>query len=300
MGLSKEWKSKGEDKKGPTIVSRVREIKGPIARRIIFGLIVLFMIIAPALFFWGKFKGWTYFGSRSSPAAPAFIDSVTGMEFITIKGGCYPMGDIFGDGEDWEKPVHEVCLDDFFLGKYAVTQGQWNTIMGKNPSFFKAGNTYPVENVSWDEVQGFIQKLNQKSGKTYRLPTEAEREYAARSGGKMEKWAGTNRESALIDYSWFEGNSANKSHPVGQKRPNGLGLYDMSGNVWEWVEDVYRSDAYKVHPRTNPLYQGPGPCRVTRGGSWFNKPWGARTTDRGSRQPDTRSYGLGFRLARSK
>lgn len=295
-----EWKSKGEDQKGPTIVNRVRGKNGPKARRIIFGLIVLLLIIPLVLFFRGKFKGRTFFESRSSPGVSAFIDSVTGMEFIKIKGGCYPMGDIFGDGEDWEKPVHEVCLDDFYLGKFAVTQGQWNTIMGKNPSYFKNGKKNPVENVSWDEVQAFIRKLNQKSGKNYRLPTEAEREYAARSGGKKEKWAGTNHEPALIDYAWFEGNSANKTHPVGQKRPNGLGLYDMSGNVWEWVGDVYRSDAYTVHSRTNPIYLGPGPCRVTRGGSWFNKPRGARTTDRGSRQPDNRSYGLGFRLARSK
>ncbi len=161
------------------------------------------------------------------------------MEFVLVKGGCFEMGDTFGDGADDEKPTYEACLKDFYLGKYEITQGQWKRVMGANPSNFKESDDHPVETVSWNEAQEFIRRLNQMSGKNFRLPTEGEWEYAARSGGKREKWAGTSNETELQDYAWFGSNSGSRTHPVGQKRPNGLGLYDMSGNVSDWVGDWY-------------------------------------------------------------
>jgi formylglycine-generating enzyme required for sulfatase activity len=197
-------------------------------------------------------------------------DTVTGMEFMFVKGGCYQMGDLFGDGFSNEKPVHEVCVDDFYIGKYLVTQGQWKAIRGNNPSdFSKCGNDCPVEQVSWNDAQEFIRIMNQRTGKTYRLLTEAEWEYAARSRGKKEKWAGANDDSQieLWYHAWYLDNAGARTHPVGQKKPNGLYIYDMTGNVWEWVQDIYSSDAYSHHSRNNPIYTGSGNNRVIRGGS---------------------------------
>ncbi len=222
------------------------------------------------------------------------------IEMVQVKGGCYQMGDTFGDGlDEWEKPVHEVCVNDFTIGKYEVTQSQWKAVMGNNPSFFKScGDNCPVERVSWNDALAFIDKLNKITGKTYRLPTDAEWEYAARSGGKQEKYAGTNNPAELKSYAWFEDNAGKKTHPVGMKKPNGLGIYDMNGNVWEWVKDRYDDvDYYKHSPRMNP--QGPeiGSHRVVRGGSCFNFARGVRATVRRDGLPDRRSGGTGFRLA---
>lgn len=227
------------------------------------------------------------------------IDPVTGMEFVYVQGGCYQMGDTFGEGKDDEKPVHEVCVDDYYIGKYEVTQGEWKEIMGSNPSYFKNGDNYPVEHVSWDDTQEFIKELNKKTDKKYRLPTEAEWEYVARSGGKKEKWSGTNSKSELSMYAWCRTNSGFKTNPVGRKKPNGLGIYDMSGNVWEWVEDVYNKEAYKKHLSNNPLYVKSGSYRVVRGGSWYNEPVSLRASYRGIYSPDYRSDNPGFRVARN-
>jgi formylglycine-generating enzyme required for sulfatase activity len=171
--------------------------------------------------------------------------------------------------------------------------------LGNNPSKYKNGRNYPVENVSWNDVHEFIKLLNQKAGTNYRLPTEAEWEYAARSGGKREKWAGTSEGIELGQYAWFSGNSGWKTHPVGQKKPNGLGLYDMTGNVWEWCQDLYSSDAYREHQRNNPIYTERGSCRVNRGGSWYSRPRGLRASGRSPDTPDVRFYSLGFRLTRA-
>jgi formylglycine-generating enzyme required for sulfatase activity len=229
----------------------------------------------------------------------SYTDSETGMEFVYVKGGCYQMGDTFGDGYENERPVHEVCIDDFSIGKFKVTQKQWKRVMDNNPSYFKkCGDDCPVENVSWDDTQEFIRVLNQRTGKTYRLPTEAEWEYAARSGGKREKWAGTNNEAELGEYAWYSGNSGNQTHPVGRKKPNGIGVYDMSGNVWEWVQDMYSGKAYSFHKRNNPVYTGSGTVHVFRGGSWYYNSPGVRTTFRDHRTPFNiiRHHNVGFRL----
>lgn len=225
-------------------------------------------------------------------------DSATNMEFVFVKGGCFQMGDTFGDGGSDEKPVHEVCVDDFYMGKYEVTQGQWKAVMKKNPSHFKdCGDNCPVEQVSWSDAQDFINKLNQKTVKKYRLPTEAEWEYAARSGGKNEKWAGTRNESKLGDYAWYESNSGSETHAVGQKKPNGLGIYDMCGNVWEWVQDWYDKDYYKNSPKNNPMGPSSGKEKVLRGSSWGGGPQiDVRASYRGGDKPSRRDGDNGFRL----
>ncbi len=231
--------------------------------------------------------------------AKKFKDSITGMEFVFVKGGCFQMGDTFGDGEAREKPVHEVCVDDFYLGIYEVTQAQWERVMGNNPSSFKKGGNYPVEQVSWNDVQNFIERLNGQARRQYRLPTEAEWEYAARSGGKRDKWAGTNSESELSDYGWYNKNSGSSTHPVGEKKANGLGLYDMSGNVWEWCGDWYDENYYKNSPRDNPKGPNSGTYRVLRGGSWSYDPRYARAANRYGTNPENRVKLNGFRLALS-
>ncbi|MBI5205372.1 MAG: SUMF1/EgtB/PvdO family nonheme iron enzyme [Nitrospirae bacterium] len=238
--------------------------------------------------------------SQQPPSTPfskgGYTDS-SGIEMVYVKGGCYQMGESYN--------AHEVCLDDFYIGKYEVTQGQWKAIMGNNPSYFKdCGDNCPVEQVSWSDAQDFIRKFNNKSGKNYRLPTEAEWEYSARSGGKNEKYSGTSNESELADYAWYYKNSGNKTHPVGQKKPNGLGLYDMSGNVWEWVNDWYDSDYFKNSPKNNPTGPSSGKDRVLRGGSWFGDTGYLVATYRFRYDPAERGIGdsfffdyfLGFRL----
>jgi formylglycine-generating enzyme required for sulfatase activity len=226
-----------------------------------------------------------------------FKDPFAAMEFVFIKGGCFEMGDTFGDGENDEKPVHEVCVDDFYLGKYEVTQGQWEKVMENNPSNFK-GRDNPVERVSWNDVQQFIERLNNQSGRKHRLPTEAEWEYAARSGGKREKWSGTSQEADLGQYAWYSNNSGGQTHPVGEKRPNGLGLYDLSGNVEEWCADWYDGNYYTNSPKDNPSGPGNGQYRVLRGGSWGLSPGLARAAYRFRIVPAFRGSlgGLGFRL----
>jgi formylglycine-generating enzyme required for sulfatase activity len=227
-----------------------------------------------------------------------YPDPATGMEFVFVKGGCYPMGDTFGDGDSDEQPVHEVCVSDLYMGKYVVTQEQWEKVMGGNPSSFKKGGRYPVENVSWLDVKGFITRLNGKKGRTYRLPTEAEWEYAARSGGKKEKWAGTSSEWELEEYAWFFDHSGRSTHLAGEKRPNGLGLYDMTGNVWEWCGDWYERNYYSFSPRNDPQGPSRGTFRVLRGGSWSTDARYVRASTRHWSAPELRNNKRGFRLVR--
>lgn len=213
-------------------------------------------------------------------------------DFVFVKGGCFQMGDVFGDGFEDERPVHEVCLDDYFISKYETTQALWKKVMGENPSR-NVFDRLPVESVSWKDAQEFIARLNDMTGMNYRLPTEAEWEYAARSGGKREKWAGTNKESELSEYAWYSKNYEGTTHFVGLKKPNGLGLHDMTGNVVEFVQDGWSK--YESSPQRNP--QGPerpGEARnscVVRGDSTnFKRHMGGI---------HRRDFYAGFRLAHS-
>jgi sulfatase modifying factor 1 len=235
--------------------------------------------------------------SQSETLKKTYHDPETGMEFVLVPGGCFEMGDVFGDGSKEEKPVHTVCVDDFYMARYEVTQAVWEKLMGNNPSCFKKGGNYPVDNVSWKQTMFFIEKLNLRTGKAYRLPTEAEWEYAARSGGKKEKWAGTSSEKSLQEYAWYRDNSGEIIHPVGEKKPNALGLYDMTGNVWEWCSDWYRIDSYQNSEKNNP--QGPdrGIFKALRGGSIMYPAVHGRTTSRAGLWPSAEeNQFFGFRL----
>jgi formylglycine-generating enzyme required for sulfatase activity len=226
-----------------------------------------------------------------------YTDALTGMEFVFVEGGCYQMGDTFGDGFKNEKPVHEVCAGDFYIGIHPVTQGQWVSIMGVNPSEFKLSDNHPVERVSLHDVGEFIKRLNEMTGVVYRLPTESEWEYACRSGGKREKYSGG---SVADKYAWYGSNSGNGTSAVGRKKSNGLGIYDMSGNVWEWVSDVYDDNAYSKHSRDNPANVGSGSSFVIRGGSWSSVIEYVRCSNRQDAGPGRILNCLGFRLVMDK
>jgi formylglycine-generating enzyme required for sulfatase activity len=237
-------------------------------------------------------------GNGGGARGKGFRDPATGMEFVFVKGGCFRMGDLYADGSPDERPVHEVCVDDFYLGKYEVTQGEWHKLMGENPAHFaRCGERCPVETVDLHDVDRFLQKLNKMTEKNYRLPTEAEWEYAARSGGKKEKWSGTGNEQALKDVAVYLGNSKGKTRPVGKKRPNSLGIYDMSGNVWEWVNDYYDGNYYARSPRRNPPGPVAGTSFIQRGGAWNSQPFDLRATRRIRGKDGNRSINTGFRVA---
>jgi formylglycine-generating enzyme required for sulfatase activity len=271
------------------------------------------------------------------PGRP-FTDRVTGMEFVFIKGGCFQMGDTFGDGTNNEKPVHEVCVDDFYLGKYEVRVGDFRKFVNetgykteaengdgcytrrgdkwekdrnanwRNPGF-AIDDRHPVVCVSWNDSMAFMDWLKGKTGKQYRLPTEAEWEYAGRNGGKEHKYSWGNGdpsgniadESAKRRFSgWTIWDGYDDGYiftaPVGSFRPNELGLYDMTGNVWEWCSDWYGENYYQRSLRNNPEGPGNGSYRVLRGGSWLDDPWGVRTARRVWLDPTYRSRSLGCRL----
>ena len=233
----------------------------------------------------------------SSDKKEAGSEALPEIEMVFVKGGCFQMGDTFRDGGEDERPVHEICVEDFYLGKYEVTQAQWKAVMGNNPSGFNdCGDDCPIENVSWDDVKGFIEKLRDKTGKRYRLPTEAEWEYAARSGGMGAKWSGTNDGNELTHYAWFAENAEKRTHPVGQKKPNSLGIYDMSGNVSEWVMDRYDEKYYKQSPKENPRGPESGGYRVLRGGIFYDIARHTRTTSRDEYPQSYRISCVGFRL----
>ena len=253
---------------------------------------------------------WSF---TTGPVCSPYTDPATGMEFVWVEGGTFQMGDTFGDCAaygrcGYEQPVHEVTLTrGYYLGKTEVTQAQWAAVMGSNPSYFQPSNGYPscptcpVEQVSWNDIQAFVTTLNASTGKSYRLPTEAEWEYAAASGSAQaraakQKYAGTSDTAALGDYAWYSDNAGSQTHPVGGKLANGLGLYDMSGNVWEWVQDSW--SYYSASPVTDPLVQG-GSYRVLRGGSWLYYADYERVAYRDYNNPDFRYFSIGFGLALS-
>ena len=241
------------------------------------------------------------------------VEPITGMEFVWVPGGCYQMG--CGrwtyDCKDDAKPAHEVCLDGFWMAKYEVTLGEYKKIMGRSPFFYKRGDDYPADSVSWKNAKAFITKLNRMSdinrksgkryflpsGKRYSLPTEAQWEYAARSGGQNQRYSGG---SDTGRFAWYESNSGVNTRRKGTKARNGLGIYDMSGNVREWCEDVYDEDAYEKHSRSNPLISSGSDTRVIRGGTFISLPRLLRTTDRSSRSTNTGFSYVGFRVCISK
>jgi formylglycine-generating enzyme required for sulfatase activity len=226
------------------------------------------------------------------PEAATLTDGapVKGMAFV--KGGCFQMGDVFNEGDMDERPVHEVCIGDFYIEVYEVTQAAYKKVMRANPSGFK-GKDLPVEKVTWQNASDYCEKVGK------RLPTEAEWEYAARSGGKEQRWAGTNNESSLDGYAWFRQNADGKTHAVGKKQPNALGVYDMSGNVWEWVSDWYQERYYSKSPRNNPAGPVVEGSRVLRGGSWINGAKNVRVANRLRHNPNYSHYDSGFRCAKT-
>ena len=224
------------------------------------------------------------------------------FEMVAVKGGTFIMGatpeDGANDPNDKKKIAHEVTVGDYYIGKYEVTQGLWKAVMGTNPSKWVDDNL-PVEQVSWNDCQEFIKRLNKITGKKFRLPTEAEWEYAARGGMESHgyKYSGSND---INDVAWYYRNSGNKTHAVGTKKPNELGIYDMTGNVWEWCQD-YEGD-YSNKPQTNPTGPSKGSSRVLRGGSWVNNADAGycRVFDRNSLKPNSVNYYMGFRLVAEK
>ena len=217
------------------------------------------------------------------------------IDMVLVEAGTFTMGATpeMKDPYDDEKPTHKVTLtNDYYIGKYEVTQALWQAVMGNNPSFFK-GDNLPVEQVSWNDCQEFISKLNRITGKTFRLPTEAEWEYAARGGKKSRgyQYSGSNN---ISDVAWYGDNSGSKTHAVGSKQANDLGIYDMSGNVYEWCHDWY--DNYSSSSQTNPTGATSGSFRVFRGGSWYYVARDCRSSCRGYITPGYRYYYLGLRL----
>lgn len=230
------------------------------------------------------------------------VNGVT-FEMVYVKGGTFTMGctsEQGGDCWDDEKPTHSVTLSDYYIGKLEVTQELWRAVMGDEPTYnggwtdeYGKGTNYPAYRVSWNDVQKFIRKLNQKTGANFRLPTEAEWEYVARGGNKSNgyKYSGSN---TLGNVAWYTDNSGSKTHPVGTKSPNELGIYDMSGNVWEWCQDWKGS--YSSGSQTNPQGPSSGSYRVLRGGSWNGSAGHCRVSYRFINSPYSRDFNPGFRL----
>ena len=249
-------------------------------------------------------------------AAADFPESThDGIAFISIPAGKFIMGTTDANraalekAKAWnhlyecERPAHEVTISrPFLISKCEITQKQWREVMDKNPSAFKGPNL-PVDSVSWEEVQMFIKKLNDRGKGRYRLPTEAEWEYCCRAGGAGLFGAAADSEGITVEkieeFSWCRNNAGNRTHPVGEKKPNAWGLYDMHGNVWEWCLDWYGTDFYKKAPGKDPRNNEPGTERVFRGGSWFLEPQNLRAGFRGGNLPNFKSQYVGFRLVRN-
>lgn len=263
---------------------------------------------------------------KGQPVFPSDIwrEPHTGIEMVWVHGAAFQMGSGSWDDQGLadEKPVHEVLLDGFWIGRYSITvtqyamftnavkchepvwlemDSQYNIYTGTNTLYkdmgsFITGDDYPITGISWTDAAAFTRWLSKLTNHYFRLPTEAEWEYAARSGGKEEKYAGGNK---VTEVAWYAENSQGRAHPVGIKQPNGLGIYDMCGNVCEWCQDLYQKEAYRQHRLHNPLITKEGSCRVVRGGSWQYGARDVRCADRGLFVPEYRGCDLGFRIVRS-
>ena len=253
-----------------------------------------------------------FFNVQGQNSDPKISFEVQGTPFtmVRVDGGSFIMGATKEQGKAAfkdEKPAHQVTLSTFYIGETAVTQELWETVMGSNPSKY-AGYDKPVEKVSWEDCQEFLKKLNEKTGKHFRLPTEAEWEFAARGGTKSKgyKYSGSNK---IKDVAWIsvntwldkhkeEGTSGLGTRDVMTKQPNELGIYDMSGNIWELCQDWYGE--YDGNAQTNPKGASTGKKKVRRGGSWFNDARGARVSMRAEAEPNKRDECFGLRLALSE
>lgn len=228
--------------------------------------------------------------------------NIDGVKFtmVFVEGGTFTMGATSEQGsefvDDDEKPTHQVTLSSYYIGETEVTQALWQAVMGNNPSYYE-GDNLPVESISYEDIQGFIAKLNQKTGKNFRFPTEAEWEFAARGGNKSEgfKYSGSNNANNV---AWYDENSNYKTHPVKTKQANELGIYDMSGNIWEWCSDWYGD--YSSSSQTNPSGANSGSHRVLRGGAWNYSARYCRVSDRDFDFSYSRNNFNGFRLALSR
>ncbi|MBU0485901.1 MAG: formylglycine-generating enzyme family protein [Proteobacteria bacterium] len=262
-------------------------------------------------------------GEKPSPdkTIKTWTEPFTGMEFVWVEPGCFGMGQ--GsiaksfllkevNKEDYVKyyadelPLHEICLDGFWIGKYEVTQGQWQKVLGNNLAHFQNGDQFPVEQVSWNDAQEFIKILNRQNKENlFRLPTEAEWEYAARAGTTTPFNTGEIISTTQANYNgtYLFGYGAKeeyrqKTTAVGSFPPNPFGIFDMHGNVWEWCLDWYGKDYYKDSPHHNPIGPKTGEAKVLRGGSWFRSPSTIRSATRYNRNPDGRYADTGFRLVK--
>lgn len=254
------------------------------------------------------------FKKTPKPTGASWIEPNTNMTFLKIKGDCFKMGSSWPEsgGEYDESPKHKVCVDDFYIAKYEVTQGQWEKTMGNNPSYLQH-SSYPVNKISWQDTQEFITKLNNATGLLFRLPSEAEWEFSARAGTNTNNYWG-NSVDATCKYANVLDKSAQSSKDptfkcddlneslslVGYYKPNEFGLHDMMGNVWEWCQDWYGPDYYKISPERNPGGPKDGLEKVLRGGSFLDKGKRGhlvlRSAERWSKKPDYKSYKIGFRL----
>jgi len=260
--------------------------------------------IFPVLFFTllflavGKAQLNTSIRERDSIMAVSILN--LDSNFVFVQGGSFQMGlpdTSLIEGGEVAKPQHKVIVKSFYILKTPVTQALWYSVMDSNPSFHKNCYTCPVENVSWYDAQAFINKLNSLYKAHYRLPTEAEYEYAARGGDKSKgfTYSGSNEETNV---AWFVDNASGRSHPVGQKKVNELGLADMSGNIWEWCSDWYGIFYYKDSPSDNPQGPANGNGKVVRGGTWSSLDEGCLIISRGASLPSAKNRYTGFRIVR--
>ena len=239
-------------------------------------------------------------GSSSyTPVVKTYEANGVSFQMVEVRGGTFTMGATSEQASDDEKPAHSVTLSSYYIGKTEVTQELWQAVMGNNPSYlYFKGNRKPVECVSWNDCQTFISKLNSLTGKNFRLPTEAEWEFAARGGIKSKgyKYSGSNTPA---DVAWCGDNPGGTTHEVGTKIPNELGLYDMSGNVYEWCNDYWYGN-YSSSPSNNPTGPSSGSHRVNRGGSWCSPDWCCCPSNRNHGTPDRGNVALGLRLCLSE
>ena len=264
-------------------------------------LVIIMLILTIRILFCSQNSG------ESIEVGSVIKDPPHNIEMVYIPAGAFIMGN--DHGPDDEDPAHEVALDAFYIGKTVVIQKQWTEVMGSNPSD-PVGDDLPVVNVSWQDAQEFVKRLSEETGQTYRLPTEAEWEYACRAGSTGLFHFG-NDTAQLADYAWCKSNSEGRLHPVGQKKPNAWGLYDMAGNTWEWCEDWWDPEFYTRSDQKNPLNKEPYlyktprtgeefTVHVARCGSFMHPPIGHESAHRHGGRPGTRRNMIGFRCVREK